>query len=131
MAGGWIKLLRPPSSTYLPRPSDIELRIPVKATLRQRRFVVGSMTNVRQPPSPSVSHRPPRRPPRRIPLASLNDDDNIAQSEWPDDTRADTPRPCYWPVRRMDGIRGFRRLAASLERPGRMRSCQDMRNPLA
>ncbi|KYN04678.1 hypothetical protein ALC62_04453 [Cyphomyrmex costatus] len=38
MAGGWIKLLRPPSSTYLPRPSDIELRIPVKATLRQRRF---------------------------------------------------------------------------------------------
>lgn len=38
MAGGWIKLLRSPSSTYLPRPSDIELRIPVKATLRQRRF---------------------------------------------------------------------------------------------
>ncbi|EGI57217.1 hypothetical protein G5I_14687 [Acromyrmex echinatior] len=38
MAGGWIKLLRPPSSTYLPRPSDIELRIPVKATLKQRRF---------------------------------------------------------------------------------------------
>ncbi|TGZ54512.1 Uncharacterized protein DBV15_04598 [Temnothorax longispinosus] len=38
IAGGWIKLLRSPSSTYLPRPSDIELRIPVKATLRRRRF---------------------------------------------------------------------------------------------
>lgn len=76
-------------------------------SLRQRRFPEsrgGSMTNV-----PPVSS--PTDPQRAAP-GSLNDADNIAWSEWPDDTRADTPRPCHWSARRMDGIRGFRRLAA-------------------
>lgn len=86
------------------------------------------MTNV-QPPPPSVRNPSPQpsaaaAPPPASPRfpAPLNDDDNIARSEWPDDTRADTPQPCHWSARRMDGIRGFRRLAASSERPGRMRA---------
>lgn len=83
-------MLRPPSSTYLPRPSDIEFRskLPEAASIPR---VVGSMTN-----GATLRPSPPNRPLVSRPAALLTTDDSIARSEWPDDTRADTPRPCHW-----------------------------------
>ncbi|EZA53645.1 hypothetical protein X777_06910, partial [Ooceraea biroi] len=37
-SGGWIKVLHPPSSTYLPRPSDTRASNSGRSCLRQRRF---------------------------------------------------------------------------------------------
>lgn len=118
--------VRPLPLTYPVRQiSSFEFRskLPWGSVDSQSRRIDDQRTPPPSRPSPTDLLAAPSDP------GSLNDDDNIARSEWPDDTRADTPRPCHWPARRMDGIRGFRRLAASLERPGRMRSCQDMRNP--
>lgn len=87
MAGGWIKLLRPPSSTYLPRPSDIEFRsklwVPEAASISQSRRIDDQRCTT-APPNPPFVLRPLIEPPEsRTPsprsVVLLTTDDSIVR----------------------------------------------------